>query len=96
MAVKKFNEDSLSYNDRDFLSETAFMFVLKHRNIVPLIGISTEPDNIFIVAKYYERGCLTNIIFDKTIFVTLHRRVKMLLDVAKGIKFLHTLSIIHR
>lgn len=96
IAVKKFDEDSLAFNEKEFLSEMAIMFIFKHKNIVPLVGISTEPQNLFLAVKFYERGALDKIIYDPNFPLTLHRRISMLLDAAKGMKFLHSFGIIHR
>eukprot|EP01132_Coremiostelium_polycephalum_P000882 gene882-1105_t len=46
VAVKTFNEDNLGFNEREFLSETTIMSVLRHDNIVHCIGGSRTQGRI--------------------------------------------------
>ncbi|KAI6112193.1 kinase-like domain-containing protein, partial [Pisolithus croceorrhizus] len=64
---------------------------LRHENIMPLLGITTKFDNtVSMVTEWMERG-------------NAHRYVQnmavdprpLLLDIARGLNYLHDLGIVH-
>lgn len=101
MAIKKMKIKSLTENHlKEFKREiTALVTVASHSNLVQLLGISQKEDDLYIVTEYCSGG---------TVFDLLHRkkhieipwavRVKMALQVAQGMQYLHSLSppLIHR
>ncbi len=68
---------------------------VRHKHIVQLIGASTTPPKLCIVTEFMRRGSLLDY---------LHRhhplrvgvQVKLALDVARGMDYLHRCNIIHR
>ncbi len=68
---------------------------MKHKHIVSLIGVTTDPstEEIMLVMEYMENGSLEDLLVRE---VQLSREdvIKMGLDVAKGLYFLHSQKII--
>jgi serine/threonine protein kinase len=68
---------------------------VRHKHIVQLIGASTSPPKLCIVTEFMRRGSLLDY---------LHRhhplrqgvQIKLALDVARGMDYLHRCNIIHR
>ncbi|KAK9109059.1 hypothetical protein Sjap_017119 [Stephania japonica] len=93
--IKDFNDDQL----KEFLREVSIMKRVRHPNVVLFMGAVTKRPHLSIVTEYLPRGSLfrllnrgsTGEILDK------RRRLRMALDVAKGINYLHCLSppIVH-
>ncbi|CAA0840746.1 Protein kinase superfamily protein [Striga hermonthica] len=93
--VQDFHEDQL----KEFLREVAIMKRIRHPNVVLFMGAVTKRPHLSIVTEYLPRGSLFRLIhkpaggenFDQ------RRRLRMALDVAKGINYLHHLTppIVH-
>ncbi|EGC32411.1 hypothetical protein DICPUDRAFT_38450 [Dictyostelium purpureum] len=96
VAIKSFNEENLSFNEREFHSETTIMSVLRHDNIVHCIGGSRTPGKMFLVCDYYSRGSLYKVIHANVCPLSNARIVHIALQAAKGMSYLHSLGIIHR
>eukprot|EP01018_Ginkgo_biloba_P040140 Gb_11687 [translate_table: standard] len=85
---------------KEFLREVAIMKRLRHPNVVLFMGAVTKRPNLSIVTEYLPRGSLYRLIHRAGARELLdeRRRLRMALDVAKGINYLHRLSppIVHR
>ncbi|KAK3148318.1 hypothetical protein QOZ80_3BG0293530 [Eleusine coracana subsp. coracana] len=99
VAVKKFLDQDF-YGDAldEFRSEVRIMRRLRHPNIVLFMGAVTRPPNLSIVSEYLPRGSLYKILHRPNCQIDEKRRIKMALDVAKGMNCLHTSvpTIVHR
>ena len=72
---------------------------VRHPNIVLFLGAGMFPDSVpFLVVEYMQQGSLSETLADHTQHIDHQRRLRMALDVAKGMRFLHGLtpSRIHR
>ena len=96
VAVKKFDEDSIAFSDEEFKSEVALMSILRHENVVHCTGSCILPQNQFIVSELFDRGSLASVIEDLSTQLSTSLVVYCALGAAKGMKYLHTLGIIHR
>ncbi|XP_043714182.1 serine/threonine-protein kinase CTR1-like [Telopea speciosissima] len=95
LTVQDFHDEQL----KEFLREVAIMKRIRHPNVVLFMGAVTKRPHLSIVTEYLPRGSLYRLIhraaageiFDK------RRRLRMALDVAKGINYLHCLNppIVH-
>ncbi|XP_072977683.1 serine/threonine-protein kinase EDR1 isoform X1 [Typha angustifolia] len=98
VAVKKFLDQDF-YGDAldEFRSEVRIMRRLRHPNVVLFMGAVTRPPNLSIVSEFLPRGSLYRILH-RTCQIDEKRRIKMALDVAKGMNCLHTSvpTIVHR
>ncbi|KAL7085443.1 hypothetical protein ACP275_14G282200 [Erythranthe tilingii] len=95
LSLQDFHDDQL----KEFLREVAIMKRIRHPNVVLFMGAVTRRPHLSIVTEYLPRGSLFRLIHRPAAGETLdqRRRLRMALDVAKGINYLHRLSppIVH-
>lgn len=95
LSIQDFHDDQL----KEFLREVAIMKRVRHPNVVLFMGAVTKRPHLSIVAEYLPRGSLYRLIHRPSAGETLdpRRRLRMALDVAKGINYLHCLNppIVH-
>ncbi|EXC10340.1 Serine/threonine-protein kinase [Morus notabilis] len=99
VAVKKFLDQDFSGAALDeFKREVRIMRRLRHPNVVLFMGAVTRPPNLSIVTEFLPRGSLYRIIHRPLFQIDEKRRIKMALDVARGMNCLHTSipTIVHR
>ncbi|CAH9065802.1 unnamed protein product [Cuscuta epithymum] len=90
LSVQDFEDDQL----REFLREVAIMKRVRHPNVVLFMGAVTKRPHLSIVTEYLPRGSLYRLIHRPANgeMMDQRRRLRMALDVAKGINYLHCLS----
>ncbi|KAJ8762618.1 hypothetical protein K2173_008057 [Erythroxylum novogranatense] len=95
LTVQDFHDDQL----REFLREVAIMKRVRHPNVVLFMGAVTKRPHLSIVTEYLPRGSLFRLIHRPAAGEVLdqRRRLRMALDVARGINYLHCLNppIVH-
>nr|XP_043636248.1 serine/threonine-protein kinase CTR1 [Erigeron canadensis] len=95
LTVQDFQDDQL----KEFLREVSIMKRVRHPNVVLFMGAVTVRPHFSIVTEYLPRGSLFRLIHRPTAgeIMDQRRRLRMALDVAKGINYLHCLSppIVH-
>lgn len=101
VAVKVFIEqDFLEERLDEFMREVAIMKRTRHPNVVLFMGVVTKRPNFSIVTEYLPRGSLFRLLHRPGMRELLdeRRRVRMALDVARGLNYLHRLNppIVHR
>ncbi|KAI5079949.1 hypothetical protein GOP47_0005428 [Adiantum capillus-veneris] len=101
VAVKVFIEqDFLEERLDEFMREVAIMKRTRHPNVVLFMGVVTKRPNFSIVTEYLPRGSLFRLLHRPGMRELLdeRRRVRMALDVARGMNYLHRLNppIVHR
>ncbi|XP_073031092.1 serine/threonine-protein kinase EDR1-like isoform X1 [Primulina eburnea] len=99
VAVKKFMKQDISGDAlTQFKCEVEIMLSLRHPNVVLLTGAVTQPPNMSILTELLPRGSLYKLLHRPHIHIDEQRRIKMALDVAKGMNYLHTRHpiIVHR
>ncbi|KAK6911447.1 Serine-threonine/tyrosine-protein kinase, catalytic domain, partial [Dillenia turbinata] len=99
VAVKKFLDQDFSGAALvEFKREVRIMSGLRHPNVVAFMGAITRPPNLSIITEYLPRGSLYRILHRPHCQIDEKRRIKMALDVAKGMNCLHTSipTIVHR
>ncbi|KAK9102579.1 hypothetical protein Sjap_019833 [Stephania japonica] len=99
VAVKKFLDQDFSGDALDqFRCEVKIMLRLRHPNVVLFMGAVTRPPNLSILTEFLPRGSLYRLLHRPNIQLDEKRRLKMALDVAKGMNYLHTShpTIVHR
>ncbi|KAG4395492.1 hypothetical protein AAZX31_20G215600 [Glycine max] len=99
VAVKKFlDQDFSGAALSEFKREVRIMRRLRHPNIVLFMGAVTRPPNLSIISEYLPRGSLYRILHRSNYQIDEKRRIKMALDVARGMNCLHTSTptIVHR
>ncbi|XP_022744697.1 serine/threonine-protein kinase EDR1-like [Durio zibethinus] len=99
VAVKKFlDQDFLGAALAEFKREVRIMQTLRHPNVVLFMGAVTRPPNLSIITEFLPRGSLYKILHRPHSQIDEKLRIKMALDVAKGMNCLHTSAptIVHR
>ncbi|KAJ9175892.1 hypothetical protein P3X46_014398 [Hevea brasiliensis] len=99
--TKKFQE-----KESAFESELAFLSRLHHKHLVRLVGYCEDGDERLLVYEYMKNGALYDHLHDKnniekksSVINSWKMRIKIALDAARGIEYLHNYAvppIIHR
>ena len=88
-----------SNNRVKFLQEAAIMAQFNHENVCKMFGVVKDGDPMLLVLELIPNGSLYDYLKDvkeKSEKVTHTQLFKMALDVASAMKYLHSLSFIHR
>ncbi|KDP34102.1 hypothetical protein JCGZ_07673 [Jatropha curcas] len=99
VAVKKFLDQDLSGDALvQFKCEAEIMLRLRHPNVVLFMGAVTRPPHLSILTEFLPRGSLYRLLHRPNSQLDEKRRMRMALDVAKGMNYLHTSHppIVHR
>lgn len=74
------------------------MLRLRHPNVVLFMGAITRPPHFSILTEFLPRGSLYRILHRPNLVLDEKRRLRMALDVAKGMNYLHTSHppVVHR
>ncbi|XVE97363.1 hypothetical protein REPUB_Repub03eG0013300 [Reevesia pubescens] len=99
-AVKKLN-CSTQYAQKEFENEVELLSRFHHPNVISSLGYSIENETGFIVYELMHNGSLETQLHgpSRGSELTWHRRMKIALDIARGLEYLHELcipSVIHR
>ena len=89
-AIKRLH-DSQSF-ERQFLSELLALGILKHNNIVPLLGYCRERKEKLLVYKYISNGNLYDWLHAakrRTKILEWPSRIKIAIGIARGLAWLH-------
>ncbi|KAL4385152.1 hypothetical protein GQ457_15G001160 [Hibiscus cannabinus] len=99
VAVKKFlNQDLSGDSLEEFKSEVLIMKKVRHPNVVLFMGAVTRPPDLSIVTEFLHRGSLYRLIHRPNNQLDERRRLRMALDTARGMNYLHNCTpvIVHR
>ncbi|MBA0786519.1 hypothetical protein Gotri_024877, partial [Gossypium trilobum] len=89
VAIKELNPDGFQ-GDREWLTEVNYLGQLSHSNLVKLIGYCCEDEHRLLVYEYMASGSLEKHLFRRVgCSLTWSKRMKIALDAAKGLAFLH-------
>ncbi|XXG57561.1 hypothetical protein AAC387_Pa04g0014 [Persea americana] len=89
VAVKQLDPEGIQ-GDREWLAEVNYLGQLSHPNLVKLIGYCCENEHRLLVYEYMSRGSLEKQLFRRvSIAMNWSTRMKIALDAAKGLAFLH-------
>eukprot|EP00052_Salpingoeca_macrocollata_P026562 m.247258 g.247258 ORF g.247258 m.247258 type:complete len:1160 (-) comp22595_c3_seq2:28-3507(-) len=82
---------------KEFESETKLMRTLRHRNVTLFYGFGVNPTRQpFLVTEYMIKGSLRHILANQNIELSWSKRMGFALDVAQGVKYLHSRDFLHR
>ncbi|XP_045826216.1 receptor-like cytoplasmic kinase 176 [Trifolium pratense] len=100
IAVKRLNQES-SQGHIEWLTEINYLGQLRHPNLVKLVGYCLEDDYRILVYEFVTKGSLDNHLFRRASYfqpLSWKIRMKIALDSAKGLAFLHSdeVEVIYR
>jgi hypothetical protein len=95
VAIKRMKLDHEDGNE-DFLREVQILKLLRHPNIVLFMGVCVQEDHKLIVTELMPGGSLETVL--KTRKLTFEDKLRLLLDVVRGMVYLHYLDppMLHR
>ncbi|KAL5727643.1 hypothetical protein ACHQM5_000817 [Ranunculus cassubicifolius] len=99
VAVKVYSENDYSESTlMDFKKEIAIMKRLRHPNVLLFMGAVYSPERLAIVTEFLPRGSLFRTLHKSNQALDVRKRLRMSLDVARGMNYLHHRSppIVHR
>ncbi|KAK9170589.1 hypothetical protein Syun_002729 [Stephania yunnanensis] len=89
VAIKKLKIESFQ-GHKEWLAEVNYLGLLRHENLVRLIGYCIESDNRLLVYEFMPRGSLENHLFRRGVQpISWTTRMSIAVDVARGLSFLH-------
>ncbi|XP_028801242.1 G-type lectin S-receptor-like serine/threonine-protein kinase RLK1 [Neltuma alba] len=88
IAVKKL-DNVVDEGEREFQAEITAIARTHHRNLVQLIGYCINGSRKLLVYEYMSNGSLADFLFKAQMHLSWKQRVKIALDVARGILCLH-------
>ncbi|GKB59031.1 kinase-like domain, phloem protein 2-like protein, partial [Tanacetum coccineum] len=86
VAIKRLDRKH-GQGDAEFYKEVRMLSCYRHENIISLLGFSSGRDEMILVYEYASRGSLDGHLKDVTL--TWTQRLKICLDAAKGLSYLH-------
>ncbi|RZC54370.1 hypothetical protein C5167_013229 [Papaver somniferum] len=101
IAVKQLSAKSMQGN-REFVNEINMISAIQHRNLVKLFGCCVEGNQLMVIYEYMENNSLARALFgraDQRLNLNWPTRLRICLDIAKGLAYLHEesrLKIVHR
>lgn len=97
VAVKRL-EKLVEEGEREFQAEMRAIGRTNHKNLVRLLGYCAEASKRLLVYEYMSNGSLADLLFANTTHIGWEERVRIAIDVARGILYLHEeckIPIIH-
>ncbi|WOL11201.1 hypothetical protein Cni_G19963 [Canna indica] len=88
VAIKRL-ENGVGEGEREFRAEMRAMGRTHHKNLVRLIGFCCDGSYRLLVYEYMSNGSLADLIFNGDGFPEWSERVRITLDIAKGLHYLH-------
>ncbi|EXX71596.1 Rad53p [Rhizophagus irregularis DAOM 197198w] len=93
----KSSKEEINEANDEFVKELKLLREVKyHQNINRILGITKDSENYILVLEYANGGNLRNYLKKNFVSLKWNNKVKMALDIASGLKFLHLRKIIHR
>eukprot|EP00041_Stephanoeca_diplocostata_P032049 m.1015484 g.1015484 ORF g.1015484 m.1015484 type:complete len:1017 (-) comp24077_c0_seq14:2878-5928(-) len=80
----------------DFHKEVAFMQKIKHPHLVLFYGAGVTHDNVpYLVVEYMQLGSMRRVLLSDRLLPST-TRLQMVMDIASGMRHLHSLGCMHR
>jgi ephrin-B len=96
VAIKTLKGAATEQNRCDFLTEASIMAQFQDPNVIRLEGVVTQSNPLMIVTEYMEMGSLDTFLRLNENKLKLSQMIKILKDVASGMRYLSDMNYIHR
>lgn len=96
VAIKTLKGAATEQNRCDFLTEASIMAQFTDPNVIRLEGVVTQSHPLMIVTEYMENGSLDTYLRLNEPKLKLTQLIRMLRDVASGMRYLADMNYIHR
>ncbi|XP_010464244.1 PREDICTED: uncharacterized protein LOC104744834 [Camelina sativa] len=99
VAIKVFSKQEYSEEViHSFKQEVSLIKRLRHPNVLLFMGAVTSPQRLCIVSEFLPRRSIFHILQRRTLKLDRRRRIRLALDIARGMNYLHRCSppIMHR
>ncbi|KAK4750403.1 hypothetical protein SAY87_003885 [Trapa incisa] len=91
------DEDLAVLLENQFISEVAMLFRLEHPNIISFVAACKKPPVFCIIMEHMSGGSLRKYLHQQEPYsVPLNVVLKLALDIAHGMQYLHSQGILHR
>ncbi|XP_039025508.1 serine/threonine/tyrosine-protein kinase HT1-like [Hibiscus syriacus] len=91
------DENLANFLENQFISEVALLFHLRHPNIITFVAACKKPPVFCIITEYLAGGSLRKYLHHQEPYsVPLDLALKLALDIARGMQYLHSQGILHR
>lgn len=90
------HEHSSCQLEREFSQEVYIMRKVRHKNVVQFIGACSKASRFCIVTEFMAGGSLYDYLHRKNHIFKMPMLLRVALDIAKGMDYLHQNNIIHR
>lgn len=91
------DENLANFLEKQFISEVALLFHLRHPNIITFVAACKKPPVFCIITEYLAGGSLRKYLHQQEPYsVPLNLALKLALDIARGMQYLHSQGILHR
>jgi len=92
VAIKKLKVS----DEQSFVREVSVLNRLRHPNILELYGYSVDSRGYqYIITEFMEKGSLDSLIYSNSL-KDFRRKIRSLLNISHGMRFIHERNIIHR
>uniref|UniRef100_A0A5B7ALE5 non-specific serine/threonine protein kinase n=1 Tax=Davidia involucrata TaxID=16924 RepID=A0A5B7ALE5_DAVIN len=89
--------DLAAFLEKQFTSEVALLFRLRHPNIITFVAACKKPPVFCIITEYLAGGSLRKYLHQQEPYsLPLNLVLKLSLDIAHGMQYLHSQGILHR
>eukprot|EP00252_Welwitschia_mirabilis_P013493 TRINITY_DN2967_c0_g1_i2.p1 TRINITY_DN2967_c0_g1~~TRINITY_DN2967_c0_g1_i2.p1 ORF type:complete len:803 (+),score=144.44 TRINITY_DN2967_c0_g1_i2:233-2641(+) len=91
-------QDLTAENMEDFYNEISVLCRLRHPNVILFLGACTRPPHLSLVTEYMHLGSLYHLIHTsgQGNKLSWRRRLKMLLDICRGMMCIQRMNVVHR
>jgi len=96
VAVKKLLDVDDTFMHKYIEREMAILKSLRHPNIVQFMGLCKHSSGLYIITEFVGGGDLRHMLKDKAREMPWKLRVKMAMDIAHALTYLHSRGCIHR
>ena len=78
---------------KTFINEINIMALLRHPNIVLFMGVAIDDNLYYMISEYVSNGSLNDYL--KKNYLTEQQKIKIALQIALAIKYIHSKNILH-